>query len=168
MTLQKQKEEAEHRANIVTNANEELVSEIRKLNIASGLYGVTPKEERQKENIRRYDNEEREIEVRYVEVKREEQPKIKYVEVPKNKKEEDEEIKKVKIESPFSDRFKANTMFFVGLAIVILLAVGVYPTGKFWESIQNSWIELIADVFKVFLIAIAGGLLFSAFRKNNK
>ena len=42
--LQKQKEDAEYLADITTRANEELVKEIRDLNLKTGLYGVTKKE----------------------------------------------------------------------------------------------------------------------------
>ena len=52
--------------------------------------------------------------------------------------------------------------------IIVILAVGWSPTGNTAEAINNSWVELIVDFFKMVLFAIAGIATYILIRKDNE
>ena len=51
--------------------------------------------------------------------------------------------------------------------IIVILAVGWSPTGSTAEAINNSWVELIVDFFKMVLFAIAGIATYILIKKDN-
>lgn len=51
------------------------------------------------------------------------------------------------------------------LIIMLVLAVGVTPSGAWFEAIQNSYVELLVDFFKVGLLALGGFLVYKLFKK---
>ena len=53
-------------------------------------------------------------------------------------------------------------------AIIVILAVGWSPTGSTAEAINNSWVELIVDFFKMVLFAIAGIATYILIKKDNE
>ena len=52
--------------------------------------------------------------------------------------------------------------------IIVILAVGWSPTGNTAEAINNSWVELIVNFFKMALFAIAGIATYILIRKDNE
>ena len=52
--------------------------------------------------------------------------------------------------------------------IIVILAVGWSPTGGTAEAINNSWVELIVNFFKMVLFAIAGIATYILIKKNNE
>ena len=52
--------------------------------------------------------------------------------------------------------------------IIVLLAVGWSPTGNTAEAINNSWVELIVNFFKMVLFAIAGIATYILINKDNE
>lgn len=150
--LRKQKEDAERVAEITTKANEELVKEIRDLNYKSSLYGTTKKSL----DLR---DEERHINVRIEEPRNDQQyqvqPQDNYI---KNNQD-------VNIRVPFFKEHKATFLLIMGFLIILLLATGFTPSGEFWTAIQDQWITLIADVFKMALVVVAGLFIYHGARK---
>lgn len=150
--LKKQKEDAERVAEITTKANEELVKEIRDLNYKSSLYGTTKKSL----DLR---DEERHINVRIEEPRNDQQyqvqPQDNYI---KNNQD-------VNIRVPFFKEHKATFLLIMGFLIILLLATGFTPSGEFWTAIQDQWITLIADVFKMALVVVAGLFIYHGVRK---
>lgn len=150
--LRKQKEDAERVAEITTKANEELVKEIRDLNYKSSLYGTTKKSL----DLR---DEERHINVRIEEPRNDQQyqvqPQDNYI---KNNQD-------VNIRVPFFKEHKATFLLIMGFLIILLLATGFTPSGEFWTAIQDQWITLIADVFKMALVVVAGLFIYHGVRK---
>lgn len=150
--LQKQKEDAERVAEITTKANEELVKEIRDLNYKSSLYGTTKKSL----DLR---DEERHINVRIEEPRNDQQhqvqPQDNYI---KNNQD-------VNIRVPFFKEHRATFLLIMGFLIILLLATGFTPSGEFWTAIQDQWITLIADVFKMALVVVAGLFIYHGVRK---
>ena len=53
-------------------------------------------------------------------------------------------------------------------AIIVILAVGWSPTGSTAEAINNSWVELIVNFFKMILFAIAGIATYILIKKDNE
>ena len=51
--------------------------------------------------------------------------------------------------------------------IIVILAVGWSPTGSTAEAINNSWVELIVNFFKMVLFAIAGIATYILIKKDN-
>ena len=151
--LRKQKEDAERVAEITTKANEELVKEIRDLNYKSSLYGTTKKSL----DLR---DEERHINVRIEDPRNDQQqhqvqPQDNYI---KNNQD-------VNIRVPFFKEHKATFLLIMGFLIILLLATGFTPSGEFWTAIQDQWITLIADVFKMALVVVAGLFIYHGVRK---
>ena len=151
--LRKQKEDAERVAEITTKANEELVKEIRDLNYKSSLYGTTKKSL----DLR---DEECHINVRIEEPRNDQQqyqvqPQDNYI---KNNQD-------VNIRVPFFKEHKATFLLIMGFLIILLLATGFTPSGEFWTAIQDQWITLIADVFKMALVVVAGLFIYHGVRK---
>ena len=52
--------------------------------------------------------------------------------------------------------------------ILVILAVGWSPTGSTAEAINNSWVELIVNFFKMILFAIAGIATYILIKKDNE
>ena len=52
--------------------------------------------------------------------------------------------------------------------IIVVLAVGWSPTGNTAEAINNSWVELIVNFFKMVLFAIAGIATYILIKKDNE
>ena len=150
--LKKQKEDAERVAEITTKANEELVKEIRDLNYKSSLYGTTKKSL----DLR---DEERHINVRIEEPRNDQQyqvqPQDNYI---KNNQD-------VNIRVPFFKEHKATFLLIMGFLIILLLATGFTPSGEFWTAIQDQWVTLIADIFKMALVVVAGLFIYHGVKK---
>ena len=51
--------------------------------------------------------------------------------------------------------------------MMIFLGIGWTPTGGVAEAIQNSWVELFVNVFKVGMFAIAGVATYNLAKKGN-
>lgn len=141
--LRKQKEDAERVAEITTKANEELVKEIRDLNYKSSLYGTT------KKSLDLRDEECHSQQQHQV------QPQDNYI---KNNQD-------VNIRIPFFKENKATFLLIMGFLIILLLATGFTPSGEFWTAIQDQWITLIADVFKMALVVVAGLFIYHGVKK---
>lgn len=52
--------------------------------------------------------------------------------------------------------------------ILVILAVGWAPTGATAEAINNSWVELIVNFFKMALFAVAGIATYLLIKKENE
>ena len=52
--------------------------------------------------------------------------------------------------------------------IMIFLAIGWMPTGGIADAINNSWVELIVNFFKIGLFAIAGIATYNLVKKANE
>ena len=160
--LQRQKEDAERVAEITTKANEELVKEIRDLNYKSSLYGTTKKSL----NLR---DEECHINVRIEEPHNDQQQcNCPQCQQQHQVQHQDDYIKNnqdVNIRVPFFKENKATFLLIMGFLIILLLATGFTPSGEFWTAIQDQWITLIADVFKMALVVVAGLFIYHGVKK---
>ena len=152
--LRKQKEDAERVAEITTKANEELVKEIRDLNYKSSLYGTTKKSL----DLR---DEERYINVR-IEQPQNNQQQVQQVQPQDNYIKNNQDVN---IRVPFFKENKATFLLIMGFLIILLLATGFTPSGEFWTAIQDQWIALIADVFKMALVVVAGLFIYYGVKK---
>ena len=152
--LQRQKEDAERVAEITTKANEELVKEIRDLNYKSSLYGTTKKSL----DLR---DEERHINVR-IEQPQNNQQQVQQVQSQDNYIKNNQDVN---IRVPFFKENKATFLLIMGFLIILLLATGFTPSGEFWTAIQDQWITLIADVFKMALVIVAGLFIYHGVKK---
>ena len=163
--LQKQKEDAEYLADITTRANEELVKEIRDLNLKTGLYGVTKKEfdpRNEYENCKYIENNNYDHHHNH--------------ECCHNNQNNNEcqcnncnhihNNQDVNVRVPFFKEHKSMFLLIVGLVSVLLLATGFTPSGDFWTSIQDQWLTLIADVFKIILVVISSLLIYFGIKKE--
>lgn len=163
--LQKQKEDAEYLADITTRANEELVKEIRDLNLKTGLYGVTKKEfdpRNEYENYKHIENNNYDHHHNH--------------ECYHNNQNNNEcqcnncnhihNNQDVNVRVPFFKEHKSMFLLIVGLVSVLLLATGFTPSGDFWTSIQDQWLTLIADVFKIILVVISSLLIYFGIKKE--
>ena len=165
--LQKQKEDAERVAEITTKANEELVKEIRDLNYKSSLYGTTKKsldlrnEEQHEAHVcncpvcQQQRNQVCQHHECQCQQQHQVQPQDNYI---KNNQD-------VNIRVPFFKEHKALFFLLVGIVCIVLLATGYTPSGDFWTAIQDQWITLIADVFKIALVGILGALVYRGVKK---
>ena len=159
--LRKQKEDAERVAEITTKANEELVKEIRDLNYKSSLYGTTKKSL----DLR---DEECHINVRIEEPHNDQQCNCPQCQQQHQVQPQDNYIKNnqdVNIRIPFFKENKATFLLIMGFLIILLLATGFTPSGDFWTAIQDQWITLIADVFKIALVVVAGLFIYHGVKK---
>ena len=161
--LRKQKEDAERVAEITTKANEELVKEIRDLNYKSSLYGTTKKsldlrDEECRINVRIEEprNDQQQCNCPQCQQQQHQvQPQDNYI---KNNQD-------VNIRIPFFKENKATFLLIMGFLIILLLATGFTPSGEFWTAIQDQWITLIADVFKMALVVVAGLFIYHGVKK---
>lgn len=155
--LRKQKEDAERVAEITTKANEELVKEIRDLNYKSSLYGTTKKSL----DLR---DEERHINV-HIEQPQNNQQQVQQVQQVQPQDNYIKNNQDVNIRVPFFKENKATFLLIMGFLIILLLATGFTPSGEFWTAIQDQWITLIADVFKMALVVVAGLFIYHGVKK---
>lgn len=51
------------------------------------------------------------------------------------------------------------------LIIMLVLAIGITPSGAWAEAIQTSYVELIVDFFRVGLLGLGGCLTYKLFKK---
>lgn len=160
--LQKQKEDAEYVAKITTEANEELVREIRDLNYKTGLYGTSKK---------------------YLDARPEEQHEAHVCNCPACQQQRNQVChnhecqcqcqhhdciknnQDVNIRVPFFKEHRPLFFLLVGIVCILLLATGYTPSGDFWTAIQDQWITLIADIFKIALVGILGVLVYNGVKK---
>ena len=160
--LQKQKEDAEYVAKITTEANEELVREIRDLNYKTGLYGTSKK---------------------YLDARPEEQHEAHVCNCPACQQQRNQVChnhecqcqcqhhdciknnQDVNIRVPFFKEHRPLFFLLVGIVCILLLATGYTPSGDFWTAIQDQWITLIADIFKIALVGILGALVYRGVKK---
>ena len=52
------------------------------------------------------------------------------------------------------------------IIIVILLAIGVTPSGAWYEAIQTNYVETLVDIFKVSMIGIGGYLVYKLVKND--
>lgn len=52
--------------------------------------------------------------------------------------------------------------------VLIILAVGWSPSGDTFDAIQNGWVELIVNFFKMALFAVAGVATYCLIKKENE
>lgn len=141
--LQKQKEDAEHVAEITTKANEELVKEIRDLNYKSHLYGVSHDEHKQE----RYECQ---------------------CQQHKHECNCQQDTKEVNVRFPWFKERKSTFCAIIGIVVLLLLATGFTPSGDFWIAVQDQWVALIADVFRLALVSICCVLIYFGLMKNKR
>ena len=65
---------------------------------------------------------------------------------------------------------KHKTGLLIGLiwVLMVFLAIGWTPTGGVADAINNSWVELIVNVFKIGIFAIAGVATYNLVKKQNE
>ena len=68
----------------------------------------------------------------------------------------------------FFQKHKAGLLIGLIWAIMIFLAIGWMPTGGIADAINNSWVELIVNFFKIGLFAIAGIATYNLVKKANE
>lgn len=51
------------------------------------------------------------------------------------------------------------------IVIIILLAIGVTPSGAWYEALQTSYVETLVDIFKVGMIGFGSWLTYKLFKK---
>ena len=158
--LQKQKEDAEYVAKITTEANEELVREIRDLNYKTGLYGTSKKylDSRQEEQHEAHVCNCPVCQQQRNQVCHNHECQCQHHDCIKNNQD-------VNIRVPFFKEHKALFFLLVGIVCILLLATGYTPSGDFWTAIQDQWITLIADIFKIALVGILGALVYRGVKK---
>ena len=67
----------------------------------------------------------------------------------------------------FFQKHKMGILITVIWVMMIFLGIGWTPTGGVAEAIQNSWVELFVNVFKVGMFAIAGVATYNLAKKGN-
>ena len=60
---------------------------------------------------------------------------------------------------------KERIMMILLILIIVLLAIGVTPSGAWYEALQTSYVETLVDVFKVCMIGFGGYLTYKLFKK---
>ena len=68
----------------------------------------------------------------------------------------------------FFQKHKVGLLIGLIWAIMIFLAIGWMPTGGIADAINNSWVELIVNFFKIGLFAIAGIATYILVKKANE
>ena len=68
----------------------------------------------------------------------------------------------------FFQKHKVGLLIGLIWAIMIFLAIGWMPTGGIADAINNSWVELIVNFFKIGLFAIAGIATYKLVKKPNE
>lgn len=60
---------------------------------------------------------------------------------------------------------KERIMMILLILIIVLLAIGVTPSGTWYEALQTNYVETLVDVFKVCMIGFGGYLTYKLFKK---
>ena len=68
----------------------------------------------------------------------------------------------------FFQQHKVGLLIGLIWAIMIFLAIGWMPAGGIADAINNSWVELIVNFFKIGLFAIAGIATYNLVKKANE
>ena len=68
----------------------------------------------------------------------------------------------------FFQRHKIGLLISLIWIIMVFLAIGWMPTGGIADAINNSWVELIVNFFKIGLCAIAGIATYHLAKKPNE
>lgn len=68
----------------------------------------------------------------------------------------------------FFQRHKIGLLIGLIWIIMVFLAIGWMPTGGIADAINNSWVELIVNFFKIGLFAIAGIATYKLVKKPNE
>ena len=68
----------------------------------------------------------------------------------------------------FFQRHKIGLLISLIWIIMVFLAIGWMPTGGIADAINNSWVELIVNFFKMALFAIAGIATYNLVKKSNE
>ena len=68
----------------------------------------------------------------------------------------------------FFQKHKVGLLIGLIWAIMIFLAIGWMPAGGIADAINNSWVELIVNFFKIGLFAIAGIATYNLIKKANE
>ena len=66
----------------------------------------------------------------------------------------------------FWQRHKIGILVSILWAALIILGVGWTPSGGVFDAIQNSWVQLFVNFFKVGIFAIAGIVSYQLFKHN--
>lgn len=68
----------------------------------------------------------------------------------------------------FFQRHKSPILIGILWTILVVLAIGLAPTGPVADAINTSWVELIVNFFKMALFAIAGIVTYNLIKKSNE
>ena len=68
----------------------------------------------------------------------------------------------------FFQRHKAPILIGILWVILVVLPIGLAPTGSIADAINTSWVELIVNFFKMALFAIAGIATYKLVKKPNE
>ena len=60
---------------------------------------------------------------------------------------------------------KEKIMMILLVMIIVLLAIGVTPSGAWYEALQTSYVETLVDIFKVGMIGFGGWLTYKLFKR---
>ena len=60
---------------------------------------------------------------------------------------------------------KEKIMVALVVIIMLILAIGVTPSGAWFEAIQTSYVELLVDFFRVGLLGVGGYLIYKLIKK---
>ena len=66
----------------------------------------------------------------------------------------------------FFQRHKIGILVSILWVAIIILGVGWTPSGGVFDAIQNSWVQLFVNFFKVGIFAIAGIVSYQLFKHN--
>ena len=77
-----------------------------------------------------------------------------------------EEVKEVHPNPNFFQKHRMTLLIGIIWTAIIILAVGWSPTGATFEAIQNSWVDLIVNFFKIGIFAIAGIATYNLVKKH--
>ena len=68
----------------------------------------------------------------------------------------------------FFQKHKAGLLIGLIWVLMVFLAIGWTPTGGVADAINNSWVELIVNVFKIGIFAIAGVATYNLVKNPNE
>ena len=68
----------------------------------------------------------------------------------------------------FFQKHKVGLLIGLIWVLMVFLAIGWTPTGGIADAINNSWVELIVNVFKIGIFAIAGVATYNLVKKPNE
>ena len=68
----------------------------------------------------------------------------------------------------FFQKHKVGLLIGLIWILMVFLAIGWTPTGGIADAINNSWVELIVNVFKIGIFAIAGVATYNLVKKPNE